>query len=304
MSSTAPGPVQGPCVAWIDGADVAACVAPETVGSDAAKFELAAIEASMLLFELSGRQYTGGCEQSVRPCQNGRCGAWGGAIAQGVNPLWWWGTWPIGSSTWGWWLGETGSQACGCNGLSRVKLSGYPVTEIVDVLIGGESLPEFDVDTGARNWRLDNWRWLTRMWAPNADQPSNPGPRYWPGCQNLGLDPDQPGTFAVTYRYGVAPPRAGFDAAVQLAYQLWLACNGGECALPEGVTEIDRLGVTISRSLFLSWGRTKTGGGDLVWSTGLSQVDAFLNAYNPSRQRRRSVVWSPDVQQFAKKLGS
>lgn len=303
MSST-PGPVQGPCVAWIDGADVAECVDPESAGSDAAKYDLAAIEASMLLFELSGRQYTGGCEQSVRPCQNGGCGAWGGAIAQGVNPLWWWGTWPIGSATWGWWMGETGGLSCGCNALSRVKLSGYPVTEIVRVMVADVEIPERDPDTNALNWRLDNWRWLVRMWAPNTDAPSNPTPRYWPGCQNLGLEAGQPGTFEVTYKYGVGPPLAGRNAAIQLAYQLWLACNGGDCALPEGVTSIDRLGVTIDRALFLSWGRTKTGGGDLVWSTGLTQVDAFLNAYNPSRQRRRSAIYTPEGQQFAKKVGS
>lgn len=303
MSSSA-GPVQGPCVAWIDGEDVAACT-PEGVSSDSSIYDDFAIEASMLLFELSGRQYTGGCEQTVRPCQTRSCGGTA-SIAQGVSPIWWWGNWPVGGNQWGWYTaGEGGGALCGCTAVSRVKLSGYPVTEIVEVMIGDEVIPEVD-DDGDLNWRLDNWRWLTRMWKPNADDPANPTPRMWPACQNLALDDGQPGTFTVTYRFGVVPPLAGVKAAAELAYQLFLACSGGDCALPEGVVKLVRNGVTIDRALFLSWGRTtgQRGHGDLAWSTGLTLVDAFLNAYNPARQRRRSVVWSPDVQQFARKMGT
>lgn len=306
MSSSA-GPVQGPCVSWITGDDVALCAGADA-GSDATVFDEVAIEASSLLFELSGRQFTGGCEQTVRPCRTGGCAGWAGSIAQGVNPIYWWGNYPIGGNVWGWWswgAGEAASALCGCGGISRAKLSGYPVTDIVSVTVNGDDVPEFDSD-GDRNWRLDNWRWLTRMWKPNATDPSNPTARYWPSCQNLALDDDQPGTWSITYRYGVVPPLAGLKAAAELAYQLWLACSGADtCALPAGVVKLVRQGVTIDRALFLSWGRVrKSLKDDPTWSTGLPQVDAFLSAYNPAGQRRRSVVWSPDVQQFARKVGT
>lgn len=297
--SSMPGPIQGPCNAWIDGADVAAC---HEVGSDTAVLDASAIEASQLLFEYSARQYANGCVQTVRPCSNA-CGCWGALAAAGVNPMWWWGPYPAGGNVWGWFPGAGSSEGvrpCGCGFLSRAKLSGYPVTAITEVKVGGDVIDEFDGD-GNRNWRLDGWRWLTRMADPNIANPdAGPIARFWPACQNLALDDDQPGTWSITYEYGAAPPLPGINAAIQLAWELYQSCNGAACQLPTGVTKLIRQGVTIDRALFLSWGRSKTG----AWATGLTQVDAFLNAYNPAGLRRRPAVWGPDTQKFAKKLGT
>lgn len=305
--SSMPGPVQGPCAAWITGADVLACH-PE-VGSDPSVFDDAAVAASQLLFEFSGRQFNGGCEDTVRPCSGG-CGCWGAIYAAGVNPMWWWGPYPAGGNAWGWFPGAgasaEGARGCGCGVLSRAKLSGYPVTAVTEVKIGGVVLPERDPDTDALNWRLDGWRWLTRMADPNDANPdAGPIARFWPACQNLALADDQPATWSVTYEYGVAPPLPGVLAAVQLAWEIYQQCAGGECKLPNGATKITRQGITVERALFLSWGLTsKRLGSKPAWSTGLTEVDAFLSAYNSIGLRRRPAVWGPDTQKYAQKLGA
>lgn len=287
MSSMS-GPVMGPCEAWVTGSDVAACCSVD-VGTDATVFDTVAVQASMLLFELSGRQFSGVCEQTVRPCVNG-----GGC--------WNWITWPMSpgapqiSYGWGWWAGrgwgwgygDGSALLCGCSALSRAKLPGYPVVEILEVKIDGTVIDPSE-------YRLDEYVYLTRM----AD-PTTLAPRYWPSCQRLDLDDDQPGTWSVTYDSGVAPPVLGVSAAAQLACELYRACAGLACALPVGTTKLTRQGIEIERAPFLSWGRNPAG----HWQTGLSLVDAFLMAYNPSGLKRRPQVFSPDIQQYAKTPGS
>jgi hypothetical protein len=87
----------GPCTPWCDRQDVLGLV---TLADDV---DLnAAIEAaSWLLWSLSGRQFSGGCIETVRPCRVG-CGCWGpggpggSPGANGVNLAlagadWWFG---------------------------------------------------------------------------------------------------------------------------------------------------------------------------------------------------------------------
>jgi hypothetical protein len=303
MSSTDQlGPVEGPCVAWISGADVADCIGAEYNSETAAGLDEKALSASMLLYELSGRKFTGGCEQTVRPCRP-TCSCWDSLIGPGG--------WNLGTA--GWYFGPWGNSfawqdgcggICGCGVQSKVLLDGYPVTKIVRVMLGDVELPEFDTDTGRRNWRLDGWKYLTRI--DTIDDQGVVQPQRWPACQNLSLDDGDPGTWTVTYDYGVAPPLPGLDAAAQLAGELYKACNGGECALPQGVTRMQRQGVTIERGLLLTWSNAITSRGirSGSWTTGLELVDAFLSAYNPFGNRRRPAFWSPDLPQFAQKLGT
>jgi hypothetical protein len=286
------GPQQGPCQAWISGEDVAACCGADPGSSSL--FDGVAYEASMALYAISGRQYTGLCERTVRPCRSG-CSCWG-ERALGLTP-WSWaaGAWGYAGvpGAWGFsWWNENG-DSCGCGSLSRVKLAGYPVREIVEVLIDGDVLDPVD-EQGNPNYRLDGWRWLTRMDAPGPPVL----PRRWPSCQNMALDSDQAGTFEVTYLSGIDPPPIGRTAAAELACQLFLACGGGAgCQLPAGVTRVVRQGVEIDRNLLQNWfDRSK--------STGLVALDLFLASYWNARGGRRPAVWSPDVQQFAKRLGS
>lgn len=285
--------VSGPCSPWINGEDVAACGPDLGVGSEVWRLDDAAYDASWLLYALSGRQYPGVCSTTRRPCQSD-CGCWDGIA--GYGGTWWWGSiggwngggWGVGPN----WVNDYGGT-CGCGGTSVVRLAGYPIREIVEVKIDGVVFPEFDVDTGARNWRLDRAASeLTRMWTPNGNSPF---PQSWPGCQNMSLDDDQPGTFAITYKWGADVPSLGRMAAAQLARELWAACTGGTCKLPSKVTRVVRNGVTIDRVQSIAE-MLRTG------SSGIPLVDAFIAA-QPAKMSRSPAIFSPDVQQFAQEVG-
>lgn len=283
-------PTAGPCVAWVDVDQVAACCSVD-VGSDTSVLEDAALAASSLLFELSGRQWNGVCSQTVRPCADS-CGCWGwltSPASPGVPqvPVFSWGGWGVFGWGWGWGFGEGGDGAtCGCGALSRALLPGYPVVSITEVQINGVVL-------SADEYRLDGWRWLTRM----ADADGNE--QFWPACQRMDVPLGEDGTWGVTYDFGVAPPILGEMAAAQLACQIYKACDGQECLLPVGTTQVTRQGISIQRAPFLSWGRIQG-----QWATGLNLVDAFLSAYNPAGLKRPPDVWSPDLPAYGVRLGS
>jgi hypothetical protein len=297
VTDSTPGPVAGPCVSWVSSADVAECCSAD-VGSDVAVFDQAAVAASMLLYELSGRRWAGLCTQTARPCLT-PCGGW--ANLAGFPSQAWGGGWGYNAlGGWGWWSGE-GSGLCGCQPLSAIDLPGYPAVQIEQVKIDGVVLDPVDTD-GDPTYRLDQWQTLTRLWKPNG---ANPQPRFWPSCQNLALDDDQPGTYSVTYQYGVAPPLPGVLAAEQLACEIYKACAGQPCALPSGTTEVTRQGIRIQR-LLTQWNLqlSRFGLNPGSYTTGMPLVDAFLSAYAPFGKRRRSVVWSPDIESPARRLGS
>jgi hypothetical protein len=289
-----PGPLLGPCRTWIEGEDlVALCGA--NADTDAQMLDSVAVQSSMLMYELSGRQFAGLCERTVRPCQTQQCGAW--PYSWGAGLYSWWGF----GAGWGWgWYGpgfafgaNENGPLCGCQPLSRVKLSGYPVREITEVKIDGTVLPALDVNNNP-NYRLDDWRYLTRMDDPSTSPPTQ---QRWPGCQDLALDDTEPGTFSITYQYGVDPPPLGITAAEMFACELFAALMGDDCNLPNNVTKIVRQGLTQERITPLA-SMLRSGG------TGIIAVDAFLAAYNPNGLRRRPAVWSPDVPAYAPRLGS
>ena len=270
-------PIAGPCEPWVTSEEVADCCSD--VGTNFALLDAAAVQASMILFELSGRQYTGECTQTTRPCASG-CSCWDWIVAPANVPQipWGWDLW--GSWGWGWgWDGCAGAgDLCGCGSLSRALLPGYPVTSIDEVQISGVVL-----DPG--EYRLDGNRWLTRL--ANSEGQA----QFWPACQRLDVPLGDPGTWGVTYKTGVDPPFPGVEAAKQLACEIWKSCSGAEdCLLPTGVTKVTRQGVTFERSPFLRWA-FKEG----QWASGLALVDLFLSAYNPKGIRQRPSVWSPDL---------
>jgi hypothetical protein len=256
----------GPCTAWIDGGDVAACCDAE-VASDEALFDEVAVMAEQLLFGLSGGRFPGLCERTVRPCGSRWCGFQVLSRGHIVAPLGWNGRA---------WSGDP----CGCHALSRVQLAGYPVREITEVKISGDVIDP----TG---YRLDGHRYLTRLADAEGDT------QFWPGCQRLDLADTEEGTFSVSYVWGVAPPAAGISAAAQLACELYRACPGtdGECALPSNTTRVVRQGVevTLEMGSFLSGGLT-----------GLTFVDAFLSTYGASRP---PALWSPDIDPYPQQVG-
>lgn len=282
-------PVTGPCSSWINGEDVAA-QGITGIGSEVWMLDDVAYAASSLLWSLTARQFPGVCETTVRPTGDA-CGCFGYSPAAGLGPWYWTSAWFGGSYSW-FWSNECGDSR-GCGYTSKIRLGGYPVREILEVKVDGNVIPQNDPDTGAPNWRLDDRRDLVRMWVPNGN---NPTPQHWPVCQQIALDDNQPGTYSVKYTWGSDVPVLGRMAAAQLAKELWLAQTTGKCALPSRATKVVRQGVTVDRLVPLA-SLLRQG------ATGLQLVDAFIADVNPQGSKMRSAVWSPDQQQFARKVG-
>jgi hypothetical protein len=270
----------GPCTDWLTGDDVAACCSAET--SDGTIFDAALEAAQDLLFELSGRQFAGECSEIVRPCRT-RCGCGWQVLSRGHIVGWQGDRWYCDSSP------------CGCRPLSRVRLAGY-VRSITEVKIDGAVVAP---DT----YRLDDHRWLTRVRDP-ADTDTV---LLWPACQSLDLADTEPGTFSVSYKFGLDPPELGVQAAAQLACEVYKACAGDNCALPSGTVRVIRQGVTIEKSAFLQWAFQAVGSRAVPkgWHTGLPLVDAFLNGFNPSGLMRPPTIWAPSsTHRFPLRLGT
>lgn len=235
----------GPCDPWCDADDITACCADLDTAADLAE---AAHIASDLLYRLSGYQFSGLCAATVRPCAS-HTSCW--------QPL-----------AYGWMAGS-----CACQRLSTIRLAGYPIRQIDEVLIDGETVDPSE-------YRLDRYRELVRL----ADAAGRR--QTWPSCQRLDVASGD-GTFFVSYTYGVEPPTVGVRAAAQLACEIAKACpsdgSDGECALPSGLVRLTRQGVTIETQQMGLW---------LLGSlrTGMTFVDAFLSAYGRPRQRRVAVM--------------
>lgn len=274
------GPSPGPCTPWIDCGDIQA----QCETTDLALLDGIAQAAASVLFQLSGRQFTGRCEQTARPCTEG-CGCWPYGLFPGLSP----GApqFPAGTGGWGFWGTDWGwgADSCGCAPLSRALLPGYPVREISEVKIDGDIIDP-------SGYRLDEWRWLTRL--ADDDGTSN----WWPGCQNLALPDTETGTWSVTYVYGQDVPVEGKLAAQQLACDIFASLSGADCRTPSGTIQKTRQGVTVQMAPFVSWGR-KEG----QWATGLALVDLFLSSSNGSGLRRRPTIWSPGGPPFARIVG-
>jgi hypothetical protein len=274
------------CSPWIDGADVAACCNVEDA-SDTTIFDGAAELASELLFYYSMRRFPGVCGPvTARPCRSNCSCPW--QILSRGHIVW---NWNILSPFWGWWTcGE--DQQCGCAPLSRVQLAGR-VQEIIEVKIDGAV-----VDPAT--YRVDQRRWLTRVRETSTDELD-----FWPGCQFLDLEDDQPGTWSVTYTYGEEVPISGQEAASELACNIYKQCNGQPCQLPANTVRVARQGIIAEKPAFVSWGFEK-GGRSIPrgWNTGMPRVDAFLNAYNPTGVPRVPIFWSPTARlRYAPTLG-
>lgn len=254
----------------------------------AVDFTSYALSASQIMFDLSGRLFAGRCQKTARPCrQDCYCGMQVLSRGHVIGP------WDLG---WNWMGNSWGCNGdpCGCAPLSRVKLSGYPVREIIEVKIDG-------VVVDPATYRLDNWRWLTRM-----RDPADPGTALsWPSCQITDLPDTEEGTFSVEYSYGQDPPIGGQDAAAALACQLYKACSssggGADCEIPTNAVRVTRQGVTIDKEAIsaLFFGKNGNNG----WQTGIRQVDAFLNSVNKSGMQQRPRTWSPDAPRFAPVYG-
>lgn len=245
------------------------CCSVET--SSGTLFDEAAEQAVELLFQLSGRQFPGECgPKTVRPACD-PCWCDYQVLSRGhiIGP-WDWG-YPGG------YYGNMCGQCLTACSPSLIKLSGYPIREITEVKIDGDVL-------AASEYALFKSRYLMRT-------DSN----HWPWSQNLTLPDTEDHTFSISYTYGADAPALGAAAAAQLACQLYQACSGStNCVLPAGVTRITRQGLTVERLAFTSWAFQNN-----QWLTGISLVDAFLNAFNPTGVPRRPIFYAPGRRQYA-----
>lgn len=290
MSEIALPVTPGPCQPWCSVEDVAACC-DAAVGTNTSVYEAAADAASYLLWSLSGSQFNGICEQTVRPCVES-CGCWSWIVSPaspGVPQLpfgYTWGWWGLGVG-WGWGY-EGCSEVCGCGSISRALLPGYPVQAVSEVIIDGSVI-------NPDSYRLDGWRWLTRLADPAAPDVEV----FWPACQRLDLPLTEAGTWGVTYTFGTPPPELGVQAAAQLACDIYKSCSAGECKIPPGTTRVTRQGIQVELAPFRAWAQVNG-----QWATGLPLVDMFLSAANPAGMTRPATVWSPDMPEFAQRLGT
>jgi hypothetical protein len=201
------------------------------------------------------------CPQVLRPCV-ARCSVqtWDIAPVSGTalyNPY-------ISA---GRWYNACGCRTdnCSCTTLPEVILPSE-AGQISAVLMDGAPMDPsaYRVDDGNRLVRTDGGT--------------------WPYCQDMALDPEDVGTFIVEWYPGVAPNDLFMYAAGVLAVEFYKACNGKDCRLPSGVSNVVRAGVsmTIETGFFPDN------------STGIPEVDAVVRVYNPFGLRQKSKVLSPD----------
>jgi hypothetical protein len=155
----------------------------------------------------------------------------------------------------------------------------YPVTEVIQVKIDGEVIP-------ADEYELRDFKTLVRI-RPSGS--TIPVARFgWPTSQIMDLPDTEPGTFSITYMYGIGPPAMGQIAALKLAEYLIMPLLGDTLHYPQRVTSMARQGVTAMITDVLDLVRQTKGVG--IW-----EVEVFINAYNPNRNQRQAAVWSPDL---------
>lgn len=204
------------------------------------------------------------CPITIRPCAK-RCvpSAWETATVSSLD-----GPYISG----GRWYNACGCGArdlCSCTTVSELILPGE-VSGPINVTIDGVSLDpaDFRVDNGNRLVRTDGGT--------------------WPLCQDMTAAHGAVGSFTVTYYNGVGPDDALNFAAGLLAVEWYKACQGKDCALPNGVTNVVRQGISF---------QIPTGAFDTGFS-GIRAVDDIVAMYNPHRLTTRPQVLSPDQPKY------
>jgi hypothetical protein len=249
----------GLCGQWItaddlrptDDCESCSGVTADTPSDDVLNNQILA--ASEYLNAITGFQFPGICESTVRPCNGSEWGGiWAWAPIPFVLPE---GVWPF----WGAGCGCFGG--CECCGPTAFSLGHIPVVSITEVKLDGVVLTE-DVDYVVVG------DLLARL---NPDNPT--APAYWPSCQNIAAPDDEEGTFSVTYAWGASPPALGFLAAADLACVLVKAeCGDTACEPVQNMVRRTAGGTTI----------------ELISPTGdirtqlPNSVKMFVDAYGPA----------------------
>lgn len=199
----------------------------------------------------------GGCPVTVRPCVRRGCWEFFQPNSTMLNPV------IVG----GRWLNSVPGA---CSITDGITLPG-PVGYVEEVKVDGLVL-------FAADYRIVDG--TTLVWMGEGEAP-------WNFTQDLSLPDSMEGTFSVTYLNAYPVDMLGAQAAAFLAMEFAAACKPkGKCALPRGVTNVVRGGVTfeIESSLFPDG------------KTGIDVVDAFIDMWNPHHRTQPSTVWTPDNQ--------
>lgn len=269
----------GNCVLW--DLDPTCFTAPE--GASNELIESMQRVASEYLWMMTGRRLGPSCPVTVRPCRKKCADTYGflwqgqflGAGYQFTGPF-------VPYMADGRMYNAT---FCGCDTdchcgpeLCYVDLPG-PVYDIVAVRVDG-------VVIDPATYEIEGSGRLLRIGRDAAGEP-----RCWPDCQDMTLSGDQPGTFEVTYRTGLALPAMGSLAVAKLTEHLLKGCSGGGCGCGVGTRQnlqrLSRQGVDLEfadpQELFQD-GRT-----------GIEAVDWFIRAVNPYGLASTMRVLSPDA---------
>lgn len=187
-----------------------------------------------------------------------------------------WRTYPVGGDLDGPWqpvnlggqwlnIGCGHTETCSCLASKQVILTG--ATIVTEVLVDGMTLDPaaYRLDVGGRLVRLDG--------------------EGWPLCQDLSKSDSEVGTWSVTYLQGVPVDGLGAYVAGLLTAEFLEACGGGQCSLPDTVSQVVRQGVTLTFAPGLFPGGL----------TGIRAVDAWTERWNPYRHKTPPGVWSPDL---------
>lgn len=177
------------------------------------------IAASETLFLMTGRRYTGVCEDvDVRPCRVRTGFGW--------DRPWW-------SPSLPWLAGSvfacscSTADVCGCGAADFIEIS-YPNPVINSVKVDGVTLAGTDYNlVGNRLYRLDG--------------------KGWPCCQDLGKADTEVGTWVINLDHGYEVPPSLRFAARTLTVELVKACAGKTCRITpvelDGVIGAGRTGL-------------------------------------------------------------
>lgn len=167
------------------------------------------------------------------------------------------------------------TDMCSCTTVSEIIMP-TAVGAIVEVVQGGVTLP-------VTAYRMDNGNRLVR---------TDGG--VWPVCQDMNQAYNGLNALSVRYYAGLAPNDNLRYAAGILAAEFYALCNGESCRLPDGVTNINRSGM----SMELVTGLFANG------QTGIKEVDAIIRVYNPNGLRTPPRAMSPDSMSGRIRTGS
>lgn len=256
------------CEPWATHEDATGACA--TYGVDADLLDEAMQVATDVLWNLTGRKWSGLCSDSIRPQAQWR---------PYDGPARWWPAAVSGSAApWGFCSCHRGRET-GCTNVPEIKLPGSPVVA-ASIVVKIDGLEFFD-------FRLDDHRYLVRT-----------DGQGWPCCQDLRADDTEDRTFSIAYDFDRRPPIGGRRAAASLGCELALLYTPdltARCRIPKRATQVNRQGVTISladtAALF------KDG------ITGLPEVDLWVMSVREGAKRRKMSVMIPGRWRSARRVG-